>query len=55
MGNPQVMRWDDTDLGFNFEMDMDLDMDMNATTLDTYGQRFWKIAMASSGEGGCLL
>lgn len=41
MGNPQVMRWDDTDLGFNFEMDMDLDMDMNmAATLDPLNQHF---------------
>lgn len=27
MGNPQVMRWDDNELGFGMDMDMDLNLD----------------------------
>ncbi|KAH7135602.1 hypothetical protein B0J11DRAFT_518746 [Dendryphion nanum] len=41
IGNPQVMRWDDTDSGFNFDMDMDFDMDLNmASGLDELNQHY---------------
>lgn len=34
MSNPQIMRWDDGELGFGLE-DMDLDMDMNNLIMNT--------------------
>lgn len=33
MGSPQVMRWDDHELGFNFDIDMDLDNSVDILNL----------------------